>query len=151
MATLRKPRERLMTAERLLGGIAVLKRQPRSLLDWVTLVRQGLPTSVVDEVTKAVQLTQAELSAALGIPERTLIRRKKEGVLSPEESTKLLRLARVMQRAVEVFEDPESAIDWLKTANRSLGGFSPLALLDTDIGTESVLDTLGRIEHGVFA
>jgi putative toxin-antitoxin system antitoxin component (TIGR02293 family) len=106
---------------------------------------------VVDEVTKAVQLTQAELSAALGIPERTLIRRKKEGVLSPEESTKLLRLARVVQRAVEVFEDPESAIDWLKTANRSLGGFSPLALLDTDIGTESVLDTLGRIEHGVFA
>lgn len=151
MATLRKPRERPMTADRLLGGIAVLKRQPRSLLDWVTLVRQGLPTSVVDEVTKAVHLTQAELSAALGIPERTLIRRKKEGVLSPEESTKLLRLARVMQRAIEVFEDPESAIDWLKTANRSLGGFSPLALLDTDIGTESVLDTLGRIEHGVFA
>ena len=140
-----------MTAERLLGGIAVLKRQPRSLLDWVTLVRQGLPTSVVDEVTKAVHLTQAELSAALGIPERTLIRRKKEGVLSPEESTKLLRLARVVQRAVEVFEDSESAIDWLKTANRSLSGFSPLALLDTDIGTESVLDTLGRIEHGVFA
>lgn len=140
-----------MTADRLLGGIAVLKRQPRSLLDWVTLVRQGLPTSVVDEVTKAVHLTQAELSAALGIPERTLIRRKKEGVLSPEESTKLLRLARVVQRAVEVFEDPEPAIDWLKTANRSLGGFSPLALLDTDIGTESVLDTLGRIEHGVFA
>jgi putative toxin-antitoxin system antitoxin component (TIGR02293 family) len=151
MATLRKTREHLMTAERLLGGTAVLKRQPRSLLDWVTLVRQGLPTSVVDEVTKAVQLTQAELSAALGIPERTLIRRKKEGVLSPEESTKLLRLARVVQRAVEVFEDSESAIDWLKTANRSLGGFFPLALLDTDIGTESVLDTLGRIEHGVFA
>lgn len=151
MATLRKPRERSMTAERILGGIAVLKRQPRSLLDWVTLVRQGLPTSVVDEVTKAVHLTQAELSAALGIPERTLIRRKKEGVLSPEESTKLLRLARVVQRAVEVFEDSESAIDWLKSANRSLGGFSPLALLDTDIGTESVLDTLGRIEHGVFA
>jgi len=140
-----------MTAERLLGGMAVLKRQPHSLLDWVMLVRQGFPTSVVDEVTKAVRLTQAELSATLGIPERTLIRRKKEGVLNPEESTKLLRLARVVQRAVEVFEDPELAVDWLKTANRSLGGSSPLSLLDTDIGTEGVLDTLGRIEHGVFA
>lgn len=151
MATHRKLRDRTMTAERILGGMAVLKQQPRSLLDWVTLVRQGLPTAVVDEVTKAVQLTQAELSATLGIPERTLIRRKKEGVLSPEESTKLLRLARVVQRAVEVFEDPELAIDWLKTANRSLSGTPPLSLLDTDIGTESVLDTLGRIEHGVFA
>ncbi|NCC41946.1 MAG: DUF2384 domain-containing protein, partial [Gammaproteobacteria bacterium] len=26
-----------------------------------------------------------------------------------------------------------------------------LSLLDTEIGAESVLDTLGRIEHGVFA
>lgn len=151
MATQQKLRNRTMTAAGILGGTAVLKENPRSLLEWVTLVRQGLPTSVIDEVTKAVQLTQAELSATLGIPERTLIRRKKEGVLSPEESTKLLRLARVVQRAVEVFEDPALAIDWLKTANRSLTGCSPLSLLDTDIGTESVFDTLGRIEHGVFA
>ena len=28
---------------------------------------------------------------------------------------------------------------------------NPLSLLDTDIGAESVMDTLGRIEHGVFA
>jgi uncharacterized protein (DUF2384 family) len=28
---------------------------------------------------------------------------------------------------------------------------TPLSLLDTDIGADSVLDTLGRIEHGVFA
>jgi uncharacterized protein (DUF2384 family) len=27
----------------------------------------------------------------------------------------------------------------------------PLSLLDTDIGAESALDTLGRTEHGVFA
>jgi uncharacterized protein (DUF2384 family) len=32
-----------------------------------------------------------------------------------------------------------------------LSGATPLSLLDTDIGAESVLDTLGRIEHGVFA
>lgn len=140
-----------MTVESLLGGAAVLKQQPQSPLDWVNLVRHGLPAVAVDAVTKAVRLTQAELSATLGIPERTLVRRKKEGVLSPEESAKLLRLARVTQRAVEVFGDLEAAVDWLKSPNRSLGGSTPLALLDTDIGAESVLDTLGRIEHGVFA
>jgi hypothetical protein len=37
-------------------------------------------------------------------------------------------------------------------AGRSaLSGATPLSLLDTDIGAENVLDTLGRIEHGVFA
>lgn len=41
-------------------------------------------------------------------------------------------------------------LDWLKSPNAALGGATPLSLLDTDIGTESVMDTLGRIEHGVF-
>jgi putative toxin-antitoxin system antitoxin component (TIGR02293 family) len=62
-----------------------------------------------------------------------------------------VRLARVIARAEEVFEEPETAMDWLKSANAALGGATPLSLLDTDIGAEGVMDTLGRIEHGVFA
>jgi len=48
-------------------------------------------------------------------------------------------------------EDLDAALDWLKSPNAALAGTTPLSLLDTDIGAESVLDTLGRIEHGVFA
>jgi len=54
-------------------------------------------------------------------------------------------------RGEDVFEDLDAAVDWLKSPNASLGGRTPLSLLDTDIGAESVIDTLGRIEHGVFA
>ena len=43
------------------------------------------------------------------------------------------------------------ALDWMKSGNAALSGATPLSMLDTDIGTESVMDTLGRIEHGVFA
>src|SRR5450756_2329823 len=78
-------------------------------------------------------------------------RRKREGMLTSEESAKLLRLARVVGRAHEVFEDLNAALNWLKSPNAALAGAAPLSLLDTDIGAESVLDTLGRIEHGVFA
>lgn len=46
-----------------------------------------------------------------------------------------------------VFEDTDSALSWLQNTNASLGGVTPLSLLDTDIGADSVLDTLGRIEH----
>ena len=56
--------------------------------------------------------------------------------------TELLRLAQLTRRASAVFDDPAAA---------TLRGNAPLSLLDTDIGAESVLDTLGRIEHGVFA
>ncbi len=104
----------------------------------------------IEALARAVQLTQAELSETLAIPERTLIRRKKEGILSTEESAKLVRAARALYRAVEVFEDRAAALDWLKAPNQALGGVTPLSLLDTDLGAETVVDTLGRIEHGVF-
>ena len=140
-----------VSVETLLGGSGVIRRKINTPSEWIELVRRGLPARAIDAIAQAVQLTQAELSQTLAIPERTLIRRKKEGMLSTDESAKLLRVARVMQRAVDVFDDRDGALDWLKTSNRSMRGVTPLSLLDTDLGAETVLDTLGRIEHGVFA
>ena len=146
-----QPTASYISVDNLLGGKRVLPVTPLSPLDWVSVIRRGIPSSAVDSLTKFTRLSQAELSAALGIPERTMARRKREGKLNSEESAKLVRLARVIERAEEVFEDFDAAIDWLKSTNTSLAGVTPLSLLDTDIGAESVTDTLGRIEHGVFA
>ena len=144
-------RPSFVSAASLLGGEAVLNTLPRVVMDWIPLVRQGLPSASVDAVVRITRITQSELAHALAIPERTLARRKREGVLSPEESAKFVRFARVVERAETVFEEPGGALDWLQSPNAALGGVTPLSLLDTDIGADSVLDTLGRIEHGVFA
>ncbi len=140
-----------LSAAAVLGGEPVLRGLPQSVLEWVSLVRQGIPASAVDAALRVTGMGQAELARALDIPERTLARRKKEGVLSRDESGKLVRLAQVVQRAVEVFEDQPAALDWLKSPNAALSGSTPLALLDTEPGSAAVLGTLGRIEHGVFA
>ncbi len=143
--------ETFRSVESLLGGRGALRAKRHSALDWIEVIRNGIPATAVDSLLKAMQLSQSELARVLGIPERTLARRKREGVLNSEESAKLLRLARVVGRANEVFEDPEAALHWLKAPNAALSGTTPLSLLDTDLGAESVFDTLGRIEHGVFA
>jgi putative toxin-antitoxin system antitoxin component (TIGR02293 family) len=140
-----------LSIEALLGGKRVLPVKRRTALDWVAVIRQGLSSAAVDSLARTLRVTQSELAVALGIPERTLARRKKEGTLNSEESAKLVRLARVVGRARETFEDSDIALDWLKSPNAALSGATPLSLLDTDIGAESVMDTLGRIEHGVFA
>ena len=70
--------------------------------------------------------------------------------LSSEEAAKLLRLARIAERASQTFESDELALDWLRTPNHALAEQLPLDLLDTSLGAEMVMDTLGRIEHGVF-
>ncbi len=140
-----------VSVESLLGGRQVLQAKPRTPLDWVSIIRQGIPSLAIDSLAKTIHVTHSELATALGIPERTLARRKKEGTLSSEETAKIVRLARVIRRAEEVFEDLEISLDWLKSPNASLSGATPFSLLDTDIGAENVMDTLGRIEHGVFA
>ena len=70
--------------------------------------------------------------------------------MNSKESSKVRRLARVVSRANEVFDDAASAVSWLESPNAALRGNVPLRLLDTNISAESVLDALGRIEHGVF-
>jgi putative toxin-antitoxin system antitoxin component (TIGR02293 family) len=139
------------SVERLLGGAGVVGGKPSTPGEWIELVRRGLPAAAVDSIARAVELSQTELCQLLAIPERTLIRRKKEGRLSTDESAKVLRVARVTHRAITVFGDRAKALAWLKSSNRALGAASPVSLLDTDLGAEAVLDTLGRIEHGVFA
>ena len=140
-----------LSASSVLGGEAVLHALPRSVLEWIALVRHGISAGTIDAVVRVLGIGQSELSLALAIPERTLVRRKKEGVLNPDESGKMVRLAQVVERAVAAFEDEQAALGWMKRPNAALGGCSPLSLLDTELGSLAVVSTLGRIEHGVFA
>jgi putative toxin-antitoxin system antitoxin component (TIGR02293 family) len=119
-------------------------------IEWVEVIRGGVPSTAVDTLVDFLAITKAEFSEAIDIPVRTLVRRKGEARLDSAESAKLVRVARVIERAEEVFEDPGAARAWLKSPNAALSGQTPMSLLDTEIGAESVLDTLGRIAHGVF-
>ena len=136
---------------RLLGCSEVLSVLPENPLQWVDVIRHGISSASLVSLSSTLHLSQAELAAVLGISYRTLVRRKREEMLNSEESAKVIRLARIIERAEDIFDSLDKAIDWLKTRNASLSGLTPLSLVDTDVGAESVLDTLGRIEHGVFA
>lgn len=68
-----------VSADSLLGGRSVFPRSPRSGLEWVEVVRQGISSRALEAMHKSIGLSQAELAQALDIPERTLARRKQEG------------------------------------------------------------------------
>jgi hypothetical protein len=67
-----------LSAASVLGGEPVLHALPRSVLEWIALVRQGISAGAVDAVVRVMGIGQSELSRALDIPERTLARRKKK-------------------------------------------------------------------------
>ena len=112
-------------------------------------VRKGLPFSAFETVLREVDLPQKQLSTILGIPTRTIARRKEIRQLTAAESDRLYRVARVAVHAASVLGDMDKARAWLKRPNRGLGDEVPLSLLDTDIGARQVEDVLVRLEYGI--
>lgn len=57
----------------------------------------------------------------------------------------------VIARGLEVFEEKDRLIGWLKHPSKALGGKTPLSMLCSRPGTELLLDELGHIEEGVYS
>lgn len=138
-------------ALRLLGGATILQVGPGSLLEWVSSIRRGFPIQALDSLAMNIHATPAELAPFLGVSVRTVAQRRRLGSLTSQQSERLFRLARVLARAEEVFDDLSNAFHWLTSPLIVLRGETPASLLDTEVGGELVMDTLGRIEHGIFA
>jgi putative toxin-antitoxin system antitoxin component (TIGR02293 family) len=93
-----------------------------------------------------------ELAATIEIPARTLARRKAAGKLDRDESERLLRIIRVLGKAVRLFEgDLGAAVAWLKTPQKALSFNTPLTYARFEIGGQEVENLIGRLEHGVFS
>jgi putative toxin-antitoxin system antitoxin component (TIGR02293 family) len=115
-------------------------------------MRKGTPASVIPELANRFGMSQDGLFAILRLPRSIMKSRiSKNKTLSPSEQDRMYRADRVWSRAIEVLEDENSARSWINRVNRTLGGEAPLSLLDTEVGYELVLDTLGRIENGVVS
>jgi putative toxin-antitoxin system antitoxin component (TIGR02293 family) len=114
-------------------------------------IRNGLPFASLEAAISRFKLHRDEVAALLHLSPRTFMRRKIEKRLHPEESDRLVRIVRVIALASEVLESEQRALAWLRASNRALGGRSPLALMDLDLGVHQVEQLLGRIEHGVYS
>lgn len=114
-------------------------------------VEKGLPYSAFERLQKNTGFTTETLLDLLQIPRRTLTRRKASGKLSPEESDRLVRLARVYGKALHFFGgDPAATSEWLEDAQLAFNGVTPMEMIKTDVGAQEVVRLIGQLEHGVF-
>ncbi len=122
----------------------------KNIDDLIRKVQRGFPVSSFEKLRRKLDVSDNLLSQVINIPKRTLTRRKQQGRLNVVESEKLLRIARLYDKALEVFEDEEAAEKWLKEPARGLGGVIPLEYAKTELGAQEIEKLLIRIEHGVF-
>jgi putative toxin-antitoxin system antitoxin component (TIGR02293 family) len=122
----------------------------KNIDDLILKVKEGLPIGSFEKLRKRLDVSDHFLSQIVNIPKRTLTRRKQQGRLNTQESEKVLRIARLYDKALEVFEDEKAAETWLKAPARGLGEVIPLIYAKTELGAQEVEKLLVRIEHGIF-
>ena len=135
-----------------LGGSKSLHRDVETSSDLVRLTRDGLPADTLINLARDLNIDRGTLARVIGIPQRTLSRRlSAHKRLSPEESDRTVRFARLLATTIDVLGPREKAAHWLQSVNRALDGRTPFELLDTDAGAQSVETVLGRIAYGVYS
>lgn len=117
----------------------------------ITIVREGLSYQSLETFQISTLFSTRDTAELVSIPPRTMIRRKAEGRLDPQESDRLVRVARVFAKALGVFGgDTRATHDWFQTPARALRGERPIHLARTDLGSREVEVLLDRLEHGVL-
>ncbi len=122
----------------------------KSALDLAEIAEKGLPTNSIAYL-KEKGLTFSEVSEIVISP-RTLKHRKARGEqLSVEETERMLRVARILSLADQVFGSHEKALTWLRQVDERLNDRTPLSMLHTESGGRLVENLLWQIDEGVYS
>lgn len=132
-----------------------LGEEPMSEFDLARVVLRGLPLT-----TQAIFLghgiTKDEFHRIV-IPLRTYRHRKERlnrgenEMLTPDESDKAVRAARVLALAERVFANRDKALSWMRKPKKRFDGETPMDMLRTEAGGRLVEEMLIQVDEGIFA
>lgn len=113
--------------------------------------RTGLPVKSFAGLEKALGVPHAELAKILAISPRTLLRRQVGGELNLEESDRLIRIADVFAKTLDLFDQDEAAARaWFLRPAPALDGATPLQHSNSHLGAAAVLVLIEQLQEGVF-
>src|SRR5262245_3633619 len=101
----------------------------------VKVLEAGLPVKELADLQANLAVPIEKLAPMLGISKATFHRRKGTGSkLKPAVSDRVVRFARLLGKAVQVFGDMEDAKQWLNSPQFGLGGAVTLDYAKTVVG-----------------
>lgn len=114
-------------------------------------ISHGLEGAVALRISEWANITSAELRKMSGIPNTTFNRSVKTR-FTADQSERLVRIIRVIERAVDLFEgDKEAAQKWMNEPNRALNWKAPADVVSSETGALEVMRLITRVEHGVYS
>ncbi|KAF0190553.1 MAG: hypothetical protein FD165_2634 [Gammaproteobacteria bacterium] len=122
-----------------------------SLFDLAETVAHGLPKKALQATIKHLTLDSetAKLISNQLVPPATFKRRKTR--LSPQESERVERLARVYATALDVWDDDDDTRQFLFAPHAMLNQKRPIDVAFTELGARQIEQILSNIKYGLPA
>lgn len=124
---------------------------PRELSDEV---RRGLAASTIGALRDAGysidEIARVTANSTRTI-QRYLAEKRGSEKLNLATSDRVVRLAAMTLLASRLIGTQEKALAWLRAPSRYLGGVTPLEMLETEVGTQAVVQSLYSIAYGGIA
>lgn len=116
-------------------------------------INRGFAPDAVERLASKLDVSVSHILELADIKSSTYHDRKRHHrPLTPEQSSRLYRIAQAAEAATRYFEgDDGAARRWLNGAKVALGGKSPLEFARTPEGSNYVVKLLGRMAHGVIS
>jgi putative toxin-antitoxin system antitoxin component (TIGR02293 family) len=129
------------------GYVALLGLMTFELPDLLRSIEGGLAYRAFEQFVHHTGLTEERAAELADISRRILATRRDEGRFSRDESDRLVRAARVVGGAIQLFDgDRATAMAWLISGQPTLGGSVPLELGRTDLGARDVERALAELK-----
>jgi putative toxin-antitoxin system antitoxin component (TIGR02293 family) len=117
-------------------------------------VRRGLPASTIAALRERGysidEIARVTANSARTI-QRYLLEKRRAERLNLATSDRVVRLATMTLMAERLVGTHDKALEWLRQPNRYLGGVTPLEMLETEVGTQAVVQSLYSIAYGGVA
>ncbi|MGH3441866.1 MAG: antitoxin Xre/MbcA/ParS toxin-binding domain-containing protein [Nitriliruptorales bacterium] len=132
-----------------LGGRKVLEKEIANTADLAEAVEAGLPRASLEIVVERVTGDGREATDLKHriVPKTTLQRRGAR--LSPEESERLERLARLMALAEQVWENRDLAREFMTSRQPQLDDERPVDLVRSELAARRAEDLLWTLEYSL--
>jgi len=127
----------------------------------IALIRQGVPASIVAELSNRMGMSKESLLISLGLSRATISRKEKEKtLLSKDESERVLGVGDLIGMVQTMVEQSGDAThfnaarwlsDWLTKPLPALAGATPASYMDTFEGQKLVAQMLSMIQSGAYA
>lgn len=141
-----------------LSYLALYRASP---LERIGMIKHGIRATEAKRIINELAIGQGAVLKALNLSQATVNKKAKQNqTLSPEESERVLGIARLVGQLEALIQDsgePEGfdaaswMARWLNDPLPALGGARPIDLMDTMEGQALVSATLAQVQSGAYA